>query len=52
MHAYNTGEYVRAITLGMTKVGLPDILIENVSWSLNRNLGHVMNLFAVVPDDT
>lgn len=46
IHAYNTGEYVRAITLGMTKCGLPDVVIENVPWSLNRTLGHVMNLFA------
>ena len=45
IHAYNTGEYVRAITLGMAKFGLPDIVIDNFSWSLNRNMGHVVNLF-------
>jgi hypothetical protein len=46
IHAYNTGEYVRAITLGMAKFGLPEIVIDNFSWSLNRNMGHVVNLFA------
>ena len=48
IHAYNTGEYVRAITLGMAKFGLPDIVIDNFSWSLNRNMGHVVNLFGQV----
>jgi hypothetical protein len=46
IHAYNTGEYVRAITLGMAKFGLPDIVVDNFSWSLNRNIGHVINLFS------
>lgn len=44
IHAYNTGEYVRAITLGMAKVGLPDIVVEELPWSLNRNIGHTINL--------
>ena len=46
IHAYNKGEYVRAITLGMEKFGLPDVVADNFSWSLNRNVGHVVNLFA------
>jgi uncharacterized protein YegJ (DUF2314 family) len=45
IHAYRNDEYVRAITLGMTKFGLPDVVVEDVSWSLNRNMGHVMNMF-------
>jgi uncharacterized protein YegJ (DUF2314 family) len=45
IHAYNTGEYVRAITLGMSKLGLPDVVIENFSWSMNRTMGHLINLF-------
>lgn len=44
MHAYNHGEYVRAITLGMAKFGLPDIAIEDFPWSLNNQLGQVANL--------
>lgn len=46
IHAYKKHEYVRAITLGMEKFGLPDVVIDNFSWSLNRNMGHVVNLFA------
>jgi uncharacterized protein YegJ (DUF2314 family) len=46
IHAYQAEEYVRAITLGMAKFGLPDLVVEDFSWSLNRNMGHVINLFA------
>ena len=46
IHAYSTGKAVRAITLGMEKFGLPDVVIQNFSWSLNRNMGHIVNLFA------
>ena len=48
IHAYRTGEYVRAITLGMAKFGLPDIVIDKFSWSYSRNIGHVINLFGQV----
>jgi uncharacterized protein YegJ (DUF2314 family) len=46
IHAYKKQEYVRAITLGMAKFGLPDIVVDNFSWSLNRNMGHVVSLLA------
>ncbi len=46
IHAYRKDDYIRAITLGMVKFGLPDIVVENVSSSLTRNTGHLMNLFA------
>ena len=48
MHAYRKEDegFVRAITLGMIKFGLPDLLIEDFSWSDNRNIGHLINLFA------
>lgn len=46
IHAYRTDEFVRAITLGMAKFGLPDIVVDNFSWSRNRNVGHLVNLFA------
>jgi uncharacterized protein YegJ (DUF2314 family) len=46
IHVYSTGEYVRAITLGMSKVGLPDVIIDNFSWSSNRNIGNLINLFS------
>lgn len=46
IHAYSTGEHVRAITLGMSKFGLPDIVVDGFSWSLNRNMGNLINLLA------
>lgn len=46
IHAYKKGQGVRAITLGMEKFGLPDVVIDNFSWSLNRNMGIVISLFA------
>lgn len=45
IHAYNSGEYVRAISLGMAKFGLPDVVVQNFSWSLNQNMGHIINAF-------
>jgi uncharacterized protein YegJ (DUF2314 family) len=46
IHAYNQGEFVRAITLGMRKFGLPDVVVNDFSWALNRNVGHLVNLLA------
>jgi uncharacterized protein YegJ (DUF2314 family) len=46
IHVYNTGECVRAITLGMVKFGLPDIVIDKFSWSLNHNMGNLINLLS------
>ncbi|AMV19017.1 DUF2314 domain-containing protein [Planctomyces sp. SH-PL14] len=46
IHAYKKDEFIRAITLGMTKFGLPDLVVDNFSWSLSRNTGHLLNLFA------
>jgi len=45
VHAYNNGEYVRAITLGMAKLGLPDVVIEDSTWSSNNQVGNLINLF-------
>lgn len=45
IHAYQSGEYVRAITLGMSKFGLPDVVAENFSWSLNNSMGNLINAF-------
>jgi uncharacterized protein YegJ (DUF2314 family) len=48
IHAYkhDDDEFVRCITLGMAKFGLPDVVIDNSSWSRNRMMGHTINLFA------
>ena len=45
VHAYNDDEYVRAITLGMAKMGLPDVVIEKTDWSSNTQVGILINLF-------
>lgn len=45
IHAYKKDECVRAITLGMSKFGLPDLVIEQFSWSHQRNVCHILNLF-------
>lgn len=45
IHSYKSGEFIRAITLGMVKFGLPDIVVEEFSWSNNRSMGHLINLF-------
>ncbi len=46
IHAYKNNEGVRAITLGMSKFGLPDIVVNDFSWSLNRPMGNLINLVA------
>lgn len=45
IHAYNTGEYQRAITLGMAKMGLPDVVVEDFPWSTNDQVGNLINMF-------
>ncbi|XLS29141.1 DUF2314 domain-containing protein [Flavobacteriaceae bacterium M23B6Z8] len=46
IHFYPTGEYCRAITLGMFKFGLPDICIEELSCKSDLALGSFINLTA------
>jgi uncharacterized protein YegJ (DUF2314 family) len=46
IHAYQDNEYARAISLGMEKFGLPDAVVNSFPWSLNRNMGITLNLFA------
>ncbi|MCK4866171.1 MAG: DUF2314 domain-containing protein [Gammaproteobacteria bacterium] len=46
IHAYKSGEFIRAITLGMEKFGLPDVVVDNFVWSSNSSVGNVMNLFS------
>ena len=42
IHAYQEGDYVRAVSLGMAKFGLPDLVIEQLSWATHRSLGWLM----------
>jgi uncharacterized protein YegJ (DUF2314 family) len=44
IHAYQGSKLVRAITLGMAKFGLPDVVVEDFSWSMNRPMGNLVNL--------
>jgi uncharacterized protein YegJ (DUF2314 family) len=48
IHAYKKDdhEYVRGISLGMAKFGLPDVVIDNFSWSQRRNIGSLITLFS------
>lgn len=46
IHAYKSDKLVRAITLGMAKFGLPDVVVSDFSWSSNRPIGNLINLFA------
>lgn len=44
IHEYDTGHSVRAITLGMAKLGLPDVVVENAGWSSSTEIGNLINL--------
>lgn len=47
IHAYdNGGDGIRAITLGMIKFSLPDIVVNDFSWSSNNPVGNLINLTA------
>lgn len=42
VHAYQNGEYVRAVTLGMSKFGLPDVVVSETT---NQNIAQLITLF-------
>lgn len=46
IHAYNNAGRTRAISLGMARFGLPDLVINDSVWSLNRPLGNTINALA------
>jgi uncharacterized protein YegJ (DUF2314 family) len=46
LHAYNTGELNRAITLGMAKFGLPDIYTKDFPRSYLNGMGILTNVVA------
>lgn len=45
IHVYDTGEYYRAITLGMSKTGLPDVVVQEVPASSDNQAGNLINIF-------
>jgi uncharacterized protein YegJ (DUF2314 family) len=46
IHSYRDEAYLRAITLGMAKFGLPDLVVEDFALSNNLHVGHLINLTA------
>lgn len=46
IHAYNNDGPTRSITLGMARFGVPDLVINDSTWSLNRPLGLTINAVA------
>lgn len=44
IHAYNTGQDIRAITLGMSKCGLPDAVVDGFSWEQHRAIQSLLVL--------
>src|SRR6266403_2043701 len=45
VQTYKKDELVRAITLGMTKVGLPDVVMDDFPWSSEHQVVDLINLF-------
>lgn len=46
IHAYKGDKLVRAISLGMAKFGLPDLVVADFPWSSNKSMGNLINLLA------
>lgn len=46
IHSYKSGDLVRAISLGMAKFGLPDLVIDQFAWSSSNPMGSIINLLA------
>jgi len=45
LETYKKDELVRAITLGMKKVGLPDVVMDDLPWASEHEVGDLINLF-------
>ena len=46
IHLYDHADSVRAITLGMSKMGLPDVTITFSGWSSESQIGSLINIFS------
>ena len=44
VHVYQNGEFLRAISLGMTKAGLPDVVVEELPEISGRQVGILIDL--------
>ena len=45
IHIYQSNESVRAISLGMGKAGLPDVVVDDFPWSSQSQMGNVIEMF-------
>lgn len=43
LHVYSDGEALRVISLGMAKLGLPDLVVEQVPSPLSKDVGRLVN---------
>jgi uncharacterized protein YegJ (DUF2314 family) len=48
IHAYRGDTMVRAITLGMAKFGVPDVVVNDFSWASSRPVGNLIVAFSQV----
>lgn len=46
IHIYQNGDFARAITLGMSKMGLPDVVVQETPWSSDDQIGNLINVFS------
>lgn len=46
IHLYRNGDLLRAVTLGMAKLGLPDLVVEDLPASNSNTVGNLINLAA------
>lgn len=46
IHSYKSAGLVRAITLGMAKFGLPDLVIDQFPWTSQGTMGNIINQLA------
>jgi uncharacterized protein YegJ (DUF2314 family) len=46
IHIYDNEHSVRAITLGMSKMGLPDVTMNSSTWSSESQIGNLINIFS------
>lgn len=46
IHNYQNGRFVRAITLGMSKTGLPDLVVNDFPWSAEVQVDDLINVLA------
>lgn len=44
IHSYQHDELVRAISLGMAKFGLPDIVVDQFTWSNSKSMATLINV--------